>query len=178
MYSMLRKIELRSLDRILRCVRGSQLIEFSFSILLLLAMVFGIMDFSRAMYSYHFVSYAAQEGTRYAIVRGADWKTSCSTSAPPNFALTFKCNAASSDVQNYIKSFASPGINPSNITVTTSWPGTTPDCTSSCSACTTVNSQGCLVKVKVNYRFSFITSILPGSSSLNFAGTSEKVIQK
>ena len=41
--------------------------------LVLFPLMFGIIDFSRALYAYHWVSYAAREGTRWASVRG----TSC-----------------------------------------------------------------------------------------------------
>src|SRR5271166_4812270 len=101
------------LCRVLRNDRGSQLVEFAVSLLLLLMVIFSIIDLSRAMYSYEFVTYAAQEGARYAIVRGYDWTGNCSTSAPPSFTLNFKCIAASSDVQNYVKNLTLPLINAS-----------------------------------------------------------------
>jgi Flp pilus assembly protein TadG len=161
----------------LRDDRGSQLVEFALSIMVLLTLVFGMVDFSRAMYSYHFASYAAQEGARYAMVRGASWTSACSTSAPPNFTQKYGCIAAQSDVQNYVRNLTMAGISQSNLTVTTTWPGTTPTCTSSCSACSPAASKGCYVKVKVNYKFTFMFGFLP-KTALNFAGTSMKVIQK
>lgn len=156
---------------------GSQLVEFAISLLLLLTLVFGILGCSLAMYSYHFVTYAAQEGARYAIVRGSHWKTSCGTSAPPNFALTYGCTAAQSDVQNYVKNLAMPGINQNNVTVTAAWPGTTPDCSSGCTACATTNKQGCLVKVTVSYRFVPFMPFVP-RNSISYSGTSVKTIQE
>lgn len=171
-------ITLRNIRRLFREEHGSQLVEFAVSILALLAVLFGIMDFSRAMYSYHFMSYAAQEGARYAIVHGASWSSSCNTSAPPNFTMSYGCKASSGDVQNYVKSLVLPLIDASSITVNTSWPGTTPGCTSSCSACSPTNSKGCYVQVKTSYTFNFIMPFLPKSSGLSFSATSEKVIQE
>ncbi|MDE3202449.1 MAG: pilus assembly protein [Acidobacteriota bacterium] len=155
---------------------GAQLVEFAISIVVLIMLMFGVFAFCLAMYSYHFVSYVAQEGARFAMVRGSDWKTSCATSAPPNFTVPYSCKAASVDVQNYVRSLAMPGINPSNISVTTTWPGTTPSCTSNCSVCSTVASSGCYVKVQVSYPFLFNVPFAR-QSTYNFTGTSEKVIQ-
>ena len=176
--SMTGNIVLTRLIRLFREERGSELVEFALTIPILLALFFGIMDFSRVMYCYHYVTYAAQEGARFAIVRGADWPNSCSTSAPPKFTETYACEAASSDVQNYVSSRMPPLIDPKAVTVTTTWPGTTPNCTSKCTACSPANSQGCIVHVQVNYAFRFLLPFLPRSTVLGFSGTSEKVIQQ
>ncbi len=174
---MMGKIKARGIHSIIRDDRASELVEFALSAGVLLMAVFGIMDFSRTIYAYHFVTYAAQEGARYAIVRGADWKTSCSSSPPPNFTLTFDCIAADSDVQNYVRNLTPPGIDLNTVSVTTTWPGTTPGCTKNCSVCATNNSQSCFVKVHVSYPFSFILPFLP-KSAISLAATSEKAIQE
>ncbi len=87
--------------------RGNALVEFAFVVTLLLSFMFGILDFGRALYTYHFVSNAAREGTRYAIVRG-------STSPSP---------ASQTDVRNYLNNVPL-GISASAMTVTATW---TPD---------------------------------------------------
>jgi len=162
--------------------RGSNLVEFSLVATLLFLLLIGIIDCSLAFYSYHFVSSAAEEATRYAAVRGADWSSTCSTSAPPNFSLGYDCSASASDIQNYVQSLAPPGIVASSITIDTTssyvWPGTTPDCsTGPCTPCSTnSNGQGCFVRVQVSYPFQFTLPLLP-QSSLNLTATSEKVIQ-
>ena len=177
-----------TLARMVRLVQeecGSELVEFAFTIPVLFALFFGIMDFSRAMYCYHYVSYAAQEGARYAMVRGADTTSGpCKTSAPPNFTETFNCEAASSDVQNYVTSRMLPLIDPSLMTVVTTWPGTTPGSSGNSSSCSGSNgsssgpqSQGCMVEVQVKYAFTFLLPFLPRSAAINFSSTSEKVIQ-
>src|SRR6185437_13923545 len=152
------------LSRFLHDDSGSELVEFAMSAMVLLMLIFGIFDVGRAMYSYYFVSYAAQAGTRYAMVRGNGWSNSCSTQHPPNFTMSYGCKVNSSDIQNYVQSLSMPGINQSGITVNTIWPGKTPRCQSNCSACTHSNSQGCLVQVQVNYSFNFMLPFLPSSS--------------
>jgi Flp pilus assembly protein TadG len=163
--------------RLWRDQRGSaEAVELAFTLPILLMVVFGIIGFCQAMYAYHFVSFAAQEGARYAMVRGADWTTACATSAPPSFTLTYQCNAAASDVQNFVRSAATLGIKATNITVTTTWPGTTPSAVTTCPGATT-NSKGCFVKVQVSYPFYYPVPFLP-TSAVTFTGTSEKVIQQ
>ncbi len=162
--------------------RGSNLVEFSLVASLLFILLLGVVDCSIAFYADHFVSYAAEEAARYAAVRGADWSSTCSTSAPPGFALNYDCQASASDIQNYVQSLAPPGLVPSSITVNTTssfvWPATTPDCsTAPCTPCATnSNSQGCFVRVQVSYPFTFTMAVLP-HSSINLTATSEKVIQ-
>jgi len=150
--------------------RGESLIEFAFTASVLLAGLFGIMDFSRALYTYHFVSYAAQEGTRYASVRGADWSSSCSSYG------SYDCIASSADITSYVQGLAMPGIESTSITVTPSWPQENADETSTgCNTTETENSKGCLVKVVVSYPFHFFLPYLP-KSSLTMQATSEGVI--
>lgn len=156
---------------------GTELVEFAITAMVLFTVLFAIIEFSLSMYTYHFVTSAAQAGARYAIVRGADWSTACSTSAPPKFTIGYSCAASAADVANYVTSLATTGIDPSKITVTATWPGMTPDCTKNCTACAPANSQGCLVKVNVSYTFGFV--FRPASiSGIVFSGTSEKAIQQ
>ena len=175
--AMTRKPVMRRLIGVIRDEQGSQLVEFAVSIMVLLMAILGIFGFCLAIYSYQFVAYAAESGARYAMVRGADWKTSCNTSAPPHFSLSYGCIVGTDDVQNYVRNIAIPGINASSITVNTTWPGTTPNCTSNCSVCTNTKSQGCFVKVQVTYPFQFLLPFLP-ASTFSLASTSEKVIQE
>jgi Flp pilus assembly protein TadG len=147
---------------------GVSLVEFAMSVVLLLTLLFGIVDCSRAMYTWAFVSWAAQSGTRYAIVRGATWSgTSCT------ITTTQDCDATSASVTSYVQGLAPPGVTGSNVQVNPQWPATTPDGGS----CSTANGQGCFVKVSVSYTFHFITPFLP-SSGINFSSTSEQVIQE
>jgi Flp pilus assembly protein TadG len=176
---MKKRLDISKLFRAAREERGSSLVEFAITAWLLILLLLGIYQCGYAMYAYHFTTYAAQQGARFAMVRGSTWSkdetVNCSSSAPPSFTMVYNCTAASSDIQNYVQSLATGGILASGLTVNTNnWPGTTPDCTSSCSACTTTNSQGCLVKVTVSYAFPAIPYLK--ISALSMSATSEKVI--
>jgi Flp pilus assembly protein TadG len=160
--------------------RGSALVEFAVTVTLLIFLLFAVLQGTFAMYSYHYTAWAAQQGARFAMVRGYTWSSqgetvTCQTSAPPNFTMVYGCTAQSSDIQNYVQSLGA--INSSKLTIIESnsyvWPGLTPDGTST--GCTTqANSKGCLVKVTASYTFNFIP-FLP-ASALTMSGTSEKVI--
>jgi len=55
--------------------------------------------------------------------------------------------------------------------------GGSASCSSNCSACTTTNSKGCMVKVKVTYAFNFIVPFFK-RSAVNLTANSQKVIQE
>jgi Flp pilus assembly protein TadG len=148
-----------------RSNRGSALVEFAFLIPVIFALVFGIIDFGRAMYSYHFVSNAAREASRWASVRG-----STCTGFPS------ACPASSSDVANYVVSIAPAGIDSSSsrLTVNPGWPAasTNPPVCASYS-----NHPGCVVQVQITYQFNFILPFLP-SSGIPMTSTSQMIISQ
>lgn len=86
----------------LRDERGSELIEFGLVSMLFFMLLFGIMEFSRAIWVYDSVAHAAKEGARYAIVRGAESGRT----------------AAAEDVETYVRSRAT-GM--TGLTVATTW---------------------------------------------------------
>ncbi len=57
------------MKRLLACHRGAALVEFGFSGPALIIVVLGVMEIGRLTYTQAALSYAAQEATRYAIVR-------------------------------------------------------------------------------------------------------------
>lgn len=126
--------------------RGSVTLEFAFGLLVILfPLMFGVIDFSRAAYDYHWVSNAARDGSRWASVRGA----SC-------VGLSGGCPAASGDVQTYVQSLAVSGMNSGNVTASATWSGKGGDgndCTNGGNQGS--NSAGCVVAVSVNYSFTF-----------------------
>jgi Flp pilus assembly protein TadG len=145
--------EMMSLKRMVKVLwsddSGSEVVEFAISVCVWLACIFAIMYGSFALYASHFVANAAEEGARYAIVRGSGWNgASCSTSS------NLDCTATSSDISNYISSSLPPGLSSSNLTVLSSWPGTT-STGATCDTQSGSNSQSCIVKVQVKYSFSF-----------------------
>jgi Flp pilus assembly protein TadG len=144
------------------------LVEFALCASILFSLVFGIMLLSLEMYSYIYVSDAAREATRFAMVRGAN----CSTASP---GLS-DCDATPADIQAYVQGTAYPEIVPGNLTATTTWyspSATKPTTWSSCTG--TCNLPGYMVKVAVTYTYPFSIPLVP-SSALSVTSTSQIVI--
>jgi Flp pilus assembly protein TadG len=160
--------------------RGVALVEFAIASAILLVLMFGIIDFSRAIYVYHWTAEAAREASRWASVRGAD----CTT-------WTSACPAANTDVTSYVQSVVSSGIFVSSVVtgapastagalgVTTTWPATTGSgVTCLTSSQTKINYPGCVVKVKVQYTYGFTLPYLSSISKINMSSTSQVVISQ
>ena len=147
-----------SLPRLLTKEQGSALVEFAASAILLFTLLFGIIECSRAVYVYHFLANASEEAARYAMVRGASWSSSCTSSTASG------CVVGSSTVTSFVQSIAPLGIVTSNLNVATAWPATNAS-GSSClpSPSAPPNSVGCLVSVTISYPFSFVSPLLPHS---------------
>ena len=160
------------------------MIEFAVSAVTLLILIFGIMDISRALYAYHFISYAAQAGTRFAIVRGATFSsTSCDSTTTSGGVTTtnynstqYQCDASADDIKAFVKSIAPPGVDPSQLTITPTWPAATVG-SSDTATCSPANSAGCLVQVVVSYPFNFMLPFMP-TSTITMSSTSEQTIQQ
>jgi Flp pilus assembly protein TadG len=143
---------------------GSSLVEQALVLATLLAVMFGIIDFGRALYTYHFVSEAAREATRWASVRG----NTC-------VGLTGGCPAGPGDVQTYVTNVSGMGLEPAKITTTTSWPiqsYSSPTCAGNIK-----NNPGCVVQVKVDYAFQFVVPFVP-SAAFTMSSTSQMIITK
>lgn len=144
------------------------MVEFALGVVLLFVLLFGITDFGRALYAYHFLSNAARDATRYAAVRGhsCDLDNSCSIADPD----AGPADGSNSVVQDYVTSIAPPGIDPAKITTTPTWPG------NGTAACTSVpNDPGCPVQVQISYKFKFLTPIVR-SRSIELSSSSEMII--
>lgn len=133
------------------------------TMIILLTILFGLIEMCLALYSYHFVSDAAREGTRFAIVRG-------SACAAPGY----ECNATAPQIQTYVKGLGFPGINPSNMTVTTTWSAYPAGAVCASPAC---NDPGDLVTVKVSYNFPLAIPFVK-ASTLTMGSTSAMVISQ
>lgn len=175
-----RRIVIGKLLSLSRGERGATLVEFAMSALALLVLIIGAAAFGVIMYGYHFASWAAQQGARYAMVRGADFSSnSCSTSAPPSFTLSYACEASTGDIENYVKNLAAGAGLTNSITTTASFPGSTPcKLATGCPTCTSGSeAAGCYVSVQVKYSYNFPFSFLPKATEI-LTATSEKVIQE
>jgi Flp pilus assembly protein TadG len=147
---------------------GSSLIEFAFSLLVLLPAIFGIVYCSLALYVDHYVTNTAREAARYAMVRGSTWSVAC------NVSTDYGCTATDANVTSYVQSITPLGINKSSppLTVTTSWPGTV---TSVSTCAKNAKDPGCVVSVTVSYSFNFILPFLP-TKALTLKSTAAAVI--
>jgi Flp pilus assembly protein TadG len=169
---------------------------------IMLGLIMGIVDFSRAIYAYHFVAHAAREATRYAASRGTSWTgTPCTE---PTFKYECMTDTGGADILAYVNSIVPAGIpvtstrnsssgSPSTscgavsaaanaLTVCSVWPGTGANGSTGgwCdSADAGANSHGCLVEVTVQYNFKFIFNslgILPHGSYYTLSSKSQMII--
>ncbi len=120
--------------------RGQVLAEFAVCSLAAIVMLFGIIDFARALYTYHLVSEGARLASRYAIVNGV---AACAGGSPDPLKAYVLAQSA--------------GITASLLTVTTTCAGGNTGCTSTASP---FDGSGCLVSVTVAYSFSFIAPLV------------------
>jgi Flp pilus assembly protein TadG len=96
--------------------RGTALLEFSFSVWMLLLFTFLIFEFSMMVYTYSVLGDAAREGVRYAIVHGTD-NTLCSG---PSSGCG---DSTGSNVTAVVNGYAALSFHDtSGMTVTPSWP--------------------------------------------------------
>ncbi len=147
---------------------AAELVEFAFAAAIFFTLIFGIVEFCLVMYAGNFAAYAAQQGARYAMVRGSDWTAkTCATTT------TFDCQANQGNVQNYVLSLPSPpGVNLAANDITVTWP----DRNVAGGVCAAgAESQGCQVKVNVSYTFNLSIPFL--SKSIPISGTAEETIQ-
>jgi len=96
-----------------------------------LAILFGILEFGQAVWQYNLVAHAVRQGTRYAMVHGANAKT----------------HATSTDIATVVKN-QMPGTDGSKVNVTVTWPNGD-------------NKPGSPVKVTVSYPFTFMGPYVP-----------------
>ena len=164
--------------------KGSTLFEFAITVILFLVMLFGIVDFGRALYTYHFLSSAARQATRWAAVNGATCGPGGSTTACPSCDAS--CNgtapmnngpATETDVQNYVKGITPPGIDPTQLTITACGVAGGTKCAASTPAdcVATPNDPGCTVQVTVSYNFPFLVPLVQ-TGTIPMSSSSEMVI--
>lgn len=83
--------------------RGSTAVEFALVLMLLLTFVFGIVDFSRMLFTWNAVNEAARAGARYAVV--------CHDSISGNDAVLARMQALVPSIQSVNLSWAPSGCN-------------------------------------------------------------------
>ena len=150
-----------SRDRARQC--GAVIVEQAFILPLMLALLFGVIDMSRALYAYHYVGYMAREATRWASVRSG------TLNAP---------QANQGTVQQFVKNVAGQGLDTSKISATAVWispPNQTPLCPGGLVDSPLNNKPGCIVQVTVNYDFRFMVPLIP-SGGFTMSSKSEMTI--
>jgi Flp pilus assembly protein TadG len=133
--------------------RGSTLVEYALVVILMLTFVFGIFDFARAIYAYHFVANVAREASRFAMVRGTTWSSGC----VDNSSFLAGCNASTDNIQYYVQTQATGiGLNDANSITAVLTPQPPPNGgAQNCSSLPQIN-PGCTAQVTVTYPFKFI----------------------
>jgi Flp pilus assembly protein TadG len=156
---------------------GSALVEYAVVFLLFMTMIMGIIDFGRALYTYHFLSNVTRDASRWAAVNGlaCNGDSSCDGQGYMNNGPV----NSTTDVQTFITNHTPPGIDTSKLTTTVTWPVST-DSPAICATANKKNSPGCTVQVQTSYAFSFISplvsKVIPattcGSTTANLCLTS------
>ena len=126
---------IRLLRTAIRREGGQSLVEFSLVSLVFFLLIFGTIDVGRAVWNYNTLAQATREGTRYAIVHGAN---SSDPSGP----------ASDNDdkIEEVVEKFAS-GLNLAELDVAVAWPNGT-------------NSDGNPVTVTSQYTYQPIFNFL------------------
>lgn len=168
---------------------GSTIVEFALVSSAFLGFMLLIIETSLAVYSYDFVSEAARDCARYAIVRG---KSSCNAAYSPQMP---DCAATEAQIQTHLRSLNYPGINTSNLTATVAWYPATPVTSGSTSTMTWPESDTCnmavsgspsptsckaagnAVDVTVNYQYPFIVPFVK-SATISMSNSSMMVISQ
>ncbi len=145
--------------------RGASMVEFAIASTAIMLVMFGILEFGRALYIYHTVSNAARIGSRWAMVRGSG----CDT--------LDHCGATSSDIADYVTRQV-PMLDSGTLTVTAKWStakGPSSTCTSK--SPTGDNASGYVVCVTASYPFNFAIPFV-SNTPLTISSTSSMVISQ
>ena len=142
-------------SELIRRQRGATLVEFAMASVLFFTVLFGIIDFGQSVWRYNMMADLAQEGARWASVRGA-------TSNAP---------ASSADVQTYVRSRSSAVV-----TVSTTRVNASHQCTETSVNPSALNSgEGVCVSVRGSYGRS--SAIIP-IPSVNLRGQAQMIIAR
>jgi Flp pilus assembly protein TadG len=137
---------------------GNGLVEYALVFMVFISLLLGIIDFSRALYTYHFLSNAARDATRWAAVNGATCTNDGSCAA----------SASQTDIQTYVTNITPPGVDPTKLTTSASWLGS--------AACPGGgNNPGCPVQVQLSYQFNFVVPFI-STDPLTLSSSSEMTI--
>ena len=143
--------------------RGSTIVEQALVLPIMLAVLFGAIDMSRALYTYHYVSYIAREATRWASVRSKN---------------SFNGGIGDAEIQTFVTNVSGMGLDKNQITSSLSYiapRNPTPLCPGGPTDNPLNNKPGCVVQVTVNYNYTFLMPLLP-KGSFTMSSESQMVI--
>ena len=116
--------------------RGQTLVEFALIIPLFVLLLFGIVDFGRAVLAYNSISNAAREGARTAIVnqqvttirtRVVDQSTGVSLDGPTDVRIAFREASNPNSITNVCQTNGTPAVGcVAVVTVRTTYQAATP----------------------------------------------------
>lgn len=112
--------------------RGQALVEFAFASFFVLTLLFGVIEFGRALFTYDLITADARLGSRWAMVRAT--------------------TMTQATLQTYLRS-VSNGIDTTQLTATPAFANS--------GICTTTYGTGCTVTVVVQYPFHFVWRFAP-----------------
>jgi hypothetical protein len=135
--------------RLVRDECGQELIEFALAALVFLMTVFGTLEFGLAVWQYNMVSDLAQEGARWASVRGT---------------TSLLGNANRADVEMFVRTRSSGGLTPS----VTMPPPSVGDL---------VGDPGSTVAVKVTVSFAPLTQLIP-LATMTLTSTASMIVAR
>ena len=92
--------------------RGDSMVEFALTLPVLFTFLVGLTQLCLGYYTYQLISEYAREGTRYAMVRGANCKTSAGAS----------CTVTASEVNTWVEALTYPNMGGGTVTATTTYP--------------------------------------------------------
>jgi Flp pilus assembly protein TadG len=135
--------------------RGQALVELALVSTAVLFLLFGTLDFGRALYAYDFVAQAARSATRYAIVNAGPCAAGGST-APCESAIQAAIYADT------------PGVDTAKLQPPVfTWEGADASCPGTA-------QPGCTVTVEIDYPFTFTLPI----PAVTLKATSQMVISQ
>ena len=153
------------------------MVETAISFSLLSMLLFGLFEICLAVYAYHFLANTAHEATRYAMVRGSSWSSSCDGSGKAGSGYgSSGCTASPTDIANYVANRNFPGMKVTADDVCVEYFASVPSSTSStCSGNSSPNAPGDIVQVTITYPFNLTVPFL-NVQALSMSSTSQMVI--
>ncbi len=124
--------------------RGAAIVEFALGFMFFLVLIVGLMELARGVWVYNTMSHATRQAARWAMAHGS-------------------VNPATKDQIRGVVVANSVGLDPSRLTVTTTWSPS--------------NRRGAEVKVQSQYTFPFVTgTLVSAQNTVRISSTSRMIV--